>query len=195
VQESVPNFGALDLAITLGMDPLSMQAPSAVAEPSRRRVAADAPGDEARSYAISDGAIFDISYCAGVHLVDTKTNAELYGRGISAAQILEGATEIPIELARLYATIGQVSARAGWRECAAGAAALAFASARSPLEHCSSMPFCAAAGGVLGRCQGHGLGVWDCQGADQGGVPGLVLRGVRQTARLRLCRLQRHATI
>lgn len=106
----------VDLALTLGYDPMLEHAPVAAMSSTDRKLppyAYSNPAEEPKAYSISDGAIMDLSWRFSFHLVDDSRNDKLYGAGTTAHEILNGEVQIPEEFLPLYKTIAEVR-RSGW---------------------------------------------------------------------------------
>jgi len=102
---------SLDFAATLDFDPVDSDAPIAVRLSDRKLPDVNPLAtvtDEPKAYTIADGAIMDLSWRIGLHMVNDARNEVLYGPGTTPQQILEGEVPFPEEFLPLYNAISQV---------------------------------------------------------------------------------------
>jgi lipid-binding SYLF domain-containing protein len=103
---------AFDLGLTLGHDPMRGETPVVIVQSADRTTGRYALSSVERPkvFSICDGAIMDISWRCGMHLVDEKVNKELYGENVEATDILEGKVQIPAEFKPFYDLLTTIAA-------------------------------------------------------------------------------------
>jgi lipid-binding SYLF domain-containing protein len=103
---------AWDLGLTLGYDPMRGEAPVVTAQSADRtsgRFALPA-AEKPKVFSISDGAILDLSWRFGMHLVNDDLHKELYGENVTSSDILEGKVQIPEEFKPFYEMLSKLAA-------------------------------------------------------------------------------------
>lgn len=113
--------GSLDVALTLGTDPFAgdgPQVPMAVVQPGDRSSLTTYASAEQmpKTFQICDGAIFDISWRCGLHMVDDGINEALYGPTVGPQEILDGKVQIPEEFKPLYEAILKLASAPALRQ-------------------------------------------------------------------------------
>lgn len=101
----------IDLAITMGVDPSLVDAPTAVLSTDRVSFLSNDPS-QPKAYAISDGAIIDASLRFGMHSTDAALNWKVYGEKITPDDILAGKVQSPEQFQPLYDYLSSLSATA-----------------------------------------------------------------------------------
>ena len=111
--DSLDSF--LDFTVTLGTDPYGGDVPhvpmGGMQQGDRTHLVKFYERQEhhVKAFQLSDGAIFDLSWRCGFHMVDEGINEALYGPTIGPKEILEGKVQIPEEFRPLYEAIGELS--------------------------------------------------------------------------------------
>jgi lipid-binding SYLF domain-containing protein len=103
---------AFDLGLTLGYDPMQGEAPVAVVQSADRTTGryALSSAEKPKVFHVSDGAILDLSWRFGMHLIDDKIHRQLYGENVTSSDILEGKVQIPEEFKPFYDMLFKLAA-------------------------------------------------------------------------------------